>query len=349
MHVATLSDINSSGVDQLSPILKTSLNFINMRLALVFALLSAAVSAAPHDGAADAWMKRATSLDVYTCLCTATATSTSTTVTSTSTVVVTVEVTTTATSTPTTATATATPKIVLPASGAKFDYQLGGAYTPPTGVTVVARDRTASPANLGYDICYINGFQTQPGEKSIWPTAALLTTTSGSLVTDPDWKDEYILDTRTATSRAAIFSVVQPWIAACAASGYDAIEIDNLDSHTRFSSLTKAGNYALAALYIAEAHARGLAIGQKNDAENTALGKSTGFDFAVAEECGAYSECSLYTRVYSIVLGIEYSSDISATKFATFCTKTGHPTSLIYRDVDLVTSGKSAYVYSSCN
>ena len=42
--------------------------------------------------------------------------------------------------------------------GAGFDYQLGGAYTPPKGVKIVARDRTESPAKGFYNICYINGF-----------------------------------------------------------------------------------------------------------------------------------------------------------------------------------------------
>ena len=56
----------------------------------------------------------------------------------------------------------------LPTPGAAFDYQLGGAYTPPAGVTVVSRDRTATPASGLYNICYVNGFQIQPDEASWW-------------------------------------------------------------------------------------------------------------------------------------------------------------------------------------
>ena len=58
--------------------------------------------------------------------------------------------------------------MTLPPSNAKFDYQLGGAYTPPAGVTAVSRDRNASPAPGLFNICYVNGFQIQPDEASTW-------------------------------------------------------------------------------------------------------------------------------------------------------------------------------------
>ena len=61
----------------------------------------------------------------------------------------------------------------LPTSGA-VDYQLGGAYEPADGVTVVVRDRTDEPLEGAYSICYVNGFQTQPGELSDWPSGLLL-------------------------------------------------------------------------------------------------------------------------------------------------------------------------------
>src|SRR5690606_18115219 len=53
----------------------------------------------------------------------------------------------------------------LPPPNARFDYQLGGAYTPPGGVQIVSRDREATPAAGAYNICYVNGFQIQPGEE----------------------------------------------------------------------------------------------------------------------------------------------------------------------------------------
>jgi hypothetical protein len=55
----------------------------------------------------------------------------------------------------------------LPTDGI-VDYQLGGAYDPPDGTTIVARDSTEQPAAVLYSICYLNGFQTQPQDADWW-------------------------------------------------------------------------------------------------------------------------------------------------------------------------------------
>ena len=47
----------------------------------------------------------------------------------------------------------ATPELTLPPANAGFDYQLGEAYAPPSGVTLVVRDRSASPAPGIYNVC----------------------------------------------------------------------------------------------------------------------------------------------------------------------------------------------------
>ena len=59
-------------------------------------------------------------------------------------------------------------RVVLPTANAGFDYQLGGAYSPASGVTVVTRDMTSTPAAGTYGICYINAFQTQGPARSWW-------------------------------------------------------------------------------------------------------------------------------------------------------------------------------------
>ena len=87
--------------------------------------------------------------------------------------------------------------LVLPPLDGKLDYQLGGAYTPPAGVTIVSRDRTASPGAGLYNICYINGFQIQPDELSMWMTqhpTLLLRDAANALVIDTDW-NEVVIDT----------------------------------------------------------------------------------------------------------------------------------------------------------
>ena len=77
--------------------------------------------------------------------------------------------------------------VALPPAGAGFDYQLGGGYPPPAGVTVVARDRHDPPAG-DYSICYLNAFQTQPGERRRWPRGLVLT----RLGDDPGWPGELL-------------------------------------------------------------------------------------------------------------------------------------------------------------
>ena len=155
-----------------------------------------------------------------------------------------------------------------PPVGVPFDYQLGGPYPPPSGVGVVIRDRTAAPAPGLYNVCYVNAYQTQPGEAGAWPAGTVLTDAGGAPVRDPDWEDEHLLDTRTEESRAAIAGVVRGWLRDCAARGYQAVEPDNLDSWTRSRGLlTEDGNVALAALIAADAHELGLAVAQKNAVE----------------------------------------------------------------------------------
>lgn len=56
-------------------------------------------------------------------------------------------------------------RVVLRPANAQFDYQLGGPSRPAASVGVVTRDRTARAAAGKYSICYVNAYQTPPGEK----------------------------------------------------------------------------------------------------------------------------------------------------------------------------------------
>ncbi|WP_425837213.1 endo alpha-1,4 polygalactosaminidase [Microbacterium sp. PA5] len=234
-----------------------------------------------------------------------------------------------------------------PVAGAP-DYQLGGAYEPATEVQIVARDRTDPPVGRLYSICYVNAFQTQPGEAADWPADLLLRDAAGEFVVDPDWPDEVIVDTRDAEAVAA---VVSPWIEGCARDGFDAVEFDNLDTYTRTDgALSREDNLAVAGLLVRAAHRAGLAAGQKNAAEDAALLRSeAAFDFAVTEECAAYDECSAYTDVYGdAVIGIEYTDNLPAP-FAEVCASPERPASLVLRDRDLTVPGDPAYVFELCH
>jgi len=240
----------------------------------------------------------------------------------------------------------------LPTSG-RPDYQLGGGYRPPAGVTIVERDSTDRPAAGKYGICYVNGFQTQPGSFAAWKRAApaaILRDAAGKPVADPGWPDEVLLDTRTTATRAAITKELTKSVARCAARGFDAVEFDNLDSWTRSGKrLTRAGNLALAASLVRVGHAHGLAVGQKNTPQLGKAGRqTTGFDFVVAEECVQYRECSAYTAVYGKrVIDVEYA-DTLGRSWASVCRLRDRPAMTILRDRDLVTPSDDGYVFQRC-
>lgn len=235
----------------------------------------------------------------------------------------------------------------LPPLDAAFDYQLGGGYPPPAGVQIVTRDREDSPAPGLYNICYINGFQIQQHEEPFWLAEhpdLILRDAAGAPIKDPDW-DEILIDIRTAAQRTAVAAIVAAWIDGCDQAGFQAIEIDNLDSFTRSGDLlTEDHAVAAMALMADAAHARGLPISQKNSAEQAARKAELRTDFAVAEECNRFDECGVYRDAYGDhVLVIEYRSQDFAAGCAAF-----PALSIVLRDVDLVVPGASGYVFDGC-
>ncbi|GGR43891.1 hypothetical protein GCM10010197_06660 [Nocardioides luteus] len=243
----------------------------------------------------------------------------------------------------------------LPPVEGVFDYQLGGTadqLADGTPIDVVARDATASPLNGAYNICYVNGFQTQPGADWSDRAAALLHDESGAVVRDPDWPDEIVLDPSTASARETILDVIEPVIEGCAEDGFDAVEIDNLDTWTRFPTISQDGAFALARAYVTVAHESGLAIAQKNAAEAAPTAHDDlGFDFAVVEECGAFAECAAYTDVYGPhVLQIEYPDSLAEAglSFGQVCSDPARAPLTILRDRDLVEQGDATYVFDDC-
>jgi hypothetical protein len=242
-----------------------------------------------------------------------------------------------------------------PPADARFDYQIGGAYEPPDGVAVVSRDWFGGEpldADGTYSICYVNAFQTQadeegvdrPDERSNWPADLVL----ADLGDDPNWEGEYVIDLSTDATRRAAFDHVAPMLDTCAAKRFDAVELDNLDSWTRFDvpfGLEEAVAYA--SMLSDRARVAGLAVAQKNTPQ---LGAETsldviGFDFAIAEECGLYDECTDYTDVFGDdVIVIEYTRE----GFTAACETVGSRVSVVLRDSDVTTPGSPTYVYDSC-
>ncbi|MFF4898019.1 endo alpha-1,4 polygalactosaminidase [Streptomyces sp. NPDC001068] len=235
--------------------------------------------------------------------------------------------------------------VSLPPTHAGFDYQIGGAYPPPSGVKVVTRDHTASPVSGLYNVCYVNAFQAQPGAEGEWASDLLLRDSAGKVVYDEDW-GEALLDVGTDAKRQRIAGQIGSQIDGCRDKGFQAVEPDNYDSYTRSGNRLTANNaQAYIKLLSARAHADGLAIAQKNTPELAGNRTANGLDFAVAEECGQYDECGDYTSAFgNNVIVIEYTNS-GRTKA---CKGWGGTLSIVQRDVDVSPAGSSGYVRKTC-
>lgn len=225
--------------------------------------------------------------------------------------------------------------VALPPVNAGFDYQIGGAYPLPAGVSVVSRDWRAQPAG-DYAVCYVNAFQYQPEEP--WPRSLVLWKFE-----DPGWPGEFAIDISTAHTRTRATRFVARRVRRCAAKGFKAVEFDNLDAWTRFPGApnTRRDTIAYAHRLIRRAHRAGLAAAQKNTVELHGVG----FDFAVAEECARYRECGRYRRQFGDhLLAIEYRR----RDFNRACRTIGPSVSVVLRDVEVSKPGTPGYRFDAC-
>jgi len=218
------------------------------------------------------------------------------------------------------------------------DYQLGGAWDGvPAHIGIVVRDRKADPLADRYNVCYVNGFQTQPEERRFWRRHhwRLVLKDDGRPVVDSVW-GEWLLDIRTRARRHALARIIGRWTERCANDGFDAVEYDNLDSFSRSHRLiTRRQAKAFARLLVRRAHDAGLPVGQKNFAEWD--GSTIGFDFAVAEECGRWRECGSYAASYGDhVLSIEYRR----RDFRRTCNQYGDRWPVVLRNLALTPGGR---------
>ncbi|WP_405725358.1 endo alpha-1,4 polygalactosaminidase [Streptomyces sp. NBC_01537] len=240
-----------------------------------------------------------------------------------------------------TSAATVTP----PPKHVRWDYQVGGAYTPPTGVQVVSRSHEDPAAPGVYNICNINAFQAQEDAEGDWDPDLLLRDANGDVVYDEDW-GEAVLDIRTDAKRQRIAAKVNAWIDECAAKGYEAVEPDNYDTFTRFPKYLAAGQAkALMKLLSVHAHEKGLAIAQKNTLELVPDRASVGLDFAVVEECGEWNECGEFAKAFdNNVLVVEYT----AKGLSDVCSGWSSTLSIVRRDQLIVSKGTSGYLRQTC-
>ncbi|MFJ8107207.1 endo alpha-1,4 polygalactosaminidase [Streptomyces sp. NPDC096132] len=235
--------------------------------------------------------------------------------------------------------------VTLPPKHVRWDYQIGGAYALPSGVRVVSRSHEDEPAPGVYNICNFNAFQAQENAEGDWDSDLLLRDAGGNVVYDQDW-NEAVLDIRTDAKRRRIASEVDTWIDQCATKGYKAVEPDNYDTFTRFPDyLTADQAMAYMKLLVAHAHAKGLAVAQKNTLELVSRRAAVGLDFAVVEECGQWDECGEFADAFDDnVLVVEYT----ANGLSHACSGWSSTLSIVRRDQDVVPKGTSGYVRETC-
>lgn len=199
-----------------------------------------------------------------------------------------------------------------PGPGASFQIQLDGGVPDDTGAAIVIVDGSVPAdavatlhANGAYVVCYLSVGTSEEWRPDVGEFP-------GSVLGEPlrDWPDERYVDLRALDSLAPIWSAR---LDECAEKGFDAIDPDNIDAFENESGFPLTADDAVAAVawLAGEAHARGMAVGQKNASSLTP--RLVGIaDFAVTEECleqGWCGEVAAYVAAGKPVLAIEYVED----------------------------------------
>lgn len=208
-------------------------------------------------------------------------------------------------------------KAVVP--NTSWDWQIGVSGT----VSTANLDRSSNPRKLididvenrtttevdalktkGYTvICYMSAgtYENWRTDAASFPASVLGSKVSG-------WAGEQWLDVRSP----AILTIMETRMDSMATKHCDGVEPDNVDGYTNNPGfpLTTADQITYNSNLAAQAHARGLSVGLKNDVDQVAA-LANNFDFAVNEQCNQYAECGVYTAFISrnkAVLNAEYSS-----------------------------------------
>ncbi|MFC8510815.1 endo alpha-1,4 polygalactosaminidase [Streptomyces sp. NPDC057411] len=199
-----------------------------------------------------------------------------------------------------------------PRPGTPWQWQLSGRLDPSVDAPVYDIDAFDHPASAVADlhrrgrkvICYVStgAWEDFRPDAAKFPKA-LLGKGNG-------WQGERWLDIRRT-------DLLTPLMAArldlCRAKGFDAVEPDNMDGYRNDTGfpLTAADQLRYNRLIARLAHARGLAVGLKNDLDQIPQLVSD-FDFAVNEQCAEYAECEALTpfvKAGKAVFHVEYERE----------------------------------------
>ncbi|MBN1303679.1 MAG: endo alpha-1,4 polygalactosaminidase [Anaerolineales bacterium] len=197
-----------------------------------------------------------------------------------------------------------------PASGSTWQWQLTGELGLDLQVEVYDIDLQVEKSVVDYlhtqgarVICYISvgSYEDWRADASDFPPEVLGKDYEG-------WPGEKWLDIRRIDILAPI---LRARLDRCAARGFDAVEPDNMEVYTNDTGfpLTYEDQLAYALWLAEEAHARGLAIGQKNAPEQVRdlVGS---YDFAIIEDAFYYGwaeEMLPYIQAGKPVFAAEYT------------------------------------------
>jgi hypothetical protein len=196
-----------------------------------------------------------------------------------------------------------------PTVGTSWQIQYSGALDTTLDVAMYDLDLFDTPASTFQAlqdrgvkvVCYFSAgsYEDWRPDADDFPPEALGDPLDG-------WPGEWWLDVRNADVR----TIMQARMDLAVDKGCDAIDPDNVDGYQNANGvgLVAADQLDYNAFLATEAHARGLAVGLKNDLGQ--VGRlAADFDFAVNEECVQYDECdrlSAFTDANKPVFHIEY-------------------------------------------
>ncbi|WP_407543218.1 endo alpha-1,4 polygalactosaminidase (plasmid) [Deinococcus radiomollis] len=253
--------------------------------------------------------------------------------------------------------------IKLPPSGVVgWDLQLGAGgdsdVTVPAGVKVLDVDGFSISASKVsqlnaqgvYTLCYLDVGSYEPSRPDSNQYPASL-----KLQQDPNWPGEYFLDVTDVFKPGSVLAtILTNRLEMCKDKGFSAIDPDNLqnDENIVGGRITVQQQIDFNGWVADQAHARGLAVFQKNGPDKIMLRDRTGkmmvekFDGILNEQCQQYGECaalSEYTKRGKLALNIEYNTTLDCAL------STSLKINSLKRDLGLAGRNMSGYRRETCN
>ncbi len=226
-----------------------------------------------------------------------------------------------------------------PAPGTSWQWQLSGPLDPSVEAAVYDIDLFDVEADVVTDlhtqgrrvICYLSAgsWEDWRPDRDDFPTEVIGRRYAG-------WPGERWLDIRRIDLLAPI---MRARLDLCQAKGFDAVEPDNIDGYQNRTGfpLTAKDQLAYNRWLAAEAHARGLSIGLKNDPDQVET-LLPDFDWALTEDCFAEGWCRdliPFVAAGKAVLAAEYTdTGVSLDMLCPQAKALGFSLILKHRDLD---------------